>query len=65
MPSVSNSNKTTTVRMTVDQDLVPAFFTLLSQGFTVKTKVGCSVRDLLCLHMGLSEDYLENRLQKM
>lgn len=63
MLSEPNQARTTTLCLTVEKDRVPAFFSLLAQGFIVKTKVGCSVRELLCDHMGLSADYLEQRLQ--
>jgi hypothetical protein len=60
----SNPNKnTTTLNITVEEDRVSAFFPLLALGFTVKTKVGVSVQELLCRQLGLSADYLDNRLQ--
>ena len=64
MPSETNkSHATTTICLTVEKDQIPAFLPLLAQGFTVKTKIGCSVRELLCTQIGLSDDYLEHRLQ--
>ena len=60
----SNPNKnTTTLNITVEEDQVSAFFPLLALGFTVKTKVGVSVQELLCRQLGLSADYIDNRLQ--
>jgi hypothetical protein len=60
----SNPNKnTTTLNITVEEDQVSAFFPLLALGFTVKSKVGVSVQELLCRQLGLSADYLDNRLQ--
>ncbi len=60
----SNPNKnTTTLNITVEEDQVSAFFPLLALGFTVKSKVGVSVLELLCRQLGLSADYLDNRLQ--
>jgi len=60
----SNPNKnTTTLNITVEEDQVSAFFPLLALGFTVKSKVGVSVQKLLCRQLGLSADYLDNRLQ--
>ena len=53
----------TTLYLTVNENRVPYFFPLLAKGFTIKTKVGCSVQELLCRHLGLSADYLEHRLQ--
>ncbi len=49
--------------LTVEEGLIPKFFALLSQGFTVKVKVGCTMRELLCRQMGLSADYIEQRVQ--
>jgi len=64
MPSEPNKNHTTTtICLTVEKDQVPAFLPLLAQGFTVKTKLGCSVQELLCTQIGLSADYVEHRLQ--
>ncbi|MFC1488720.1 hypothetical protein ACFL6B_02610 [Thermodesulfobacteriota bacterium] len=56
-------SQATTLFLTVEKDRVPVFFPLLGTGFTLKIKVGCSVRELLCDQLGLSADYLENRLQ--
>ena len=59
-----NPNKnTTTLNITVEEDRVSAFFPLLAQGFTVKTKIGYSVHEFLCNQLGLSSDYIEHRLQ--
>jgi len=63
MSSDPNKNHKTTLCLTVEKDRVPAFLPLLSQGFTVKTKVGLSIRELLCSQLGLSTDYFEHRLQ--
>ncbi|MFH2219366.1 MAG: hypothetical protein ABII68_06875 [Pseudomonadota bacterium] len=58
-----DQNRTTTLCLTVEKGRVPFFFPLLARGFTVKTRVGCSVKELICRHLGLSADYLEQRLQ--
>ena len=63
MSSEPNQNRTVTLCLTVEKDRVPAFLPLLSKGFILKTKVGCSVQELLCVQLGLSGDYLEHRLQ--
>ena len=57
------NNPTTILHLTVKKDRVPAFFPILTKGFIVKTKVGCSVQELICRHLGLSADYMEHRLQ--
>ena len=49
--------------LTIEEELIPAFYVLLSQGFTVKVRVGCTMRELLQRQLGLSADYIEQRLQ--
>jgi hypothetical protein len=49
--------------LTVEESLIPKFFVLLSQGFTVKVRVGCTMRELLHRQLGLSADYIEQRVQ--
>jgi hypothetical protein len=58
-----SQNQITTVHLTVEKSCVPAFYPLLARGFTVKTRVGCSVKALICGCLGLSADYLDKRLQ--
>jgi hypothetical protein len=43
--------------------LVPVFFQLLGQGFTVNVRTGISVKDLVCRQLGINEAYLEERIQ--
>jgi hypothetical protein len=63
MSQEPSQNRITTVHLTVEKERVPAFYPLLARGFTVKTRVGCSVKALICSCLGLSADYLEKRLQ--
>ena len=49
--------------LTVEGELIPTFYALLSQGFTVKVRVGCTIRELLHRQLGLNADYIEQRLQ--
>ena len=58
-----NKHAPITLHLTVDENRVPVFSSLLTKGFMVKTKVGCSVQELICRHLGLSADYMEHRLQ--
>lgn len=46
-----------------DPKRISIFFQLLENGFIVKEKVGCSVKDLLCNRMLIEQDYLNNRIQ--
>ncbi len=52
-----------TLHVTVAEDRVASFTPLLTKGFMVKTKVGCSVQEMICRHLGLGADYLEHRIQ--
>ncbi len=63
MPQEPSQNQITTVHLFVEKNKVPAFYPLLARGFIVKTRVGCSVKTLICSYLGLSADYLEQRLQ--
>ena len=63
MPINRNQHQTRSLYLTVERGGVSTFFPILSQGFIVKTKVGCTLRDLICNHLGLSADYMEQRLQ--
>ncbi len=47
----------------VKDEMVPFFFQLLGHGFSMNVQTGCSVKDLLCLQFGISEDYLDERIK--
>ena len=47
----------------VNPKLIPLFFQLLGQGFSVDTHSGVSVKDLLCKQLGIHEDYQAQRIQ--
>ena len=61
-PELENDPKAV-LGLTVAEELIPTFYALLSQGFTVKVRVGCTMRELLHRQLGLSADYIEQRLQ--
>jgi len=63
MSSPPNKNRTATLCLTVKEDAISTFLPLLAQGFTVKTRVGCGVQEMLCGQFGLDADYVEQRLQ--
>jgi hypothetical protein len=44
---------------------MPRFYPLLQQGVALKVRVGCSVKDLLCEQFGLSNEYIEKRIQTL
>ncbi len=49
----------------IRSELLPRFFYLLQQGFVVTAETGCSIKDLLCVQMGIDENYLNNRIQTL
>jgi len=63
MKSEFNNNTVTKISLTVKPDRMSLFAPLLGQGFTLKIQAGISVRDLLCRQIGVSDDYLDQRIQ--
>jgi hypothetical protein len=47
----------------VDARLIPRFLKLLERGFKVKIAASLSIRELLCHDFGISDEYVENRIQ--
>lgn len=60
-----NTNTEISICLTLGPDLIPRFYQFLGQGFRLKVRVGCSIKELLCKQLGISEDYLENRIQTL
>ena len=58
-----STNTVTKISLTVKPDRMSLFSSLLGQGFTLKVQTGISVRDLLCRQIGVSDDYLDQRIQ--
>jgi hypothetical protein len=52
-----------TLNLTLKPDRMPLFSHLLGQGFMVYARTGISVRDLLCRQIGVSDAYLDRRVQ--
>lgn len=50
------------LRLTMQPEQVREFFLLLQQGVTMTTRVGCSLRKLLCEQFGLDRDYVTGRI---
>ena len=57
------NNIVITISLAVKPDRMSLFSPLLGQGFTLKIQAGISVRDLLCRQIGVSDDYLDQRIQ--
>lgn len=47
----------------VAEDLLPRFCLLTGDGFIVRVRAGCSIRDLLCVQLGVPTEYLQTRIQ--
>jgi hypothetical protein len=58
-----NNNTVKKISLTVRPDQLSLFSPLLGQGFTLKIRTGISVRDLMCRQIGVSDDYLDQRIQ--
>lgn len=52
-----------TLNLTLKPDRISLFSHLLGQGFMVSARTGISVRDLLCNQIGVSDVYLDRRVQ--
>ena len=53
------------LNLLLDNNLIPIFFRLLQQGFMVKAQVGCSIESFICKQLGVSPEYLEDRIQTL
>ena len=60
-------NKASTIQiiLEVKTRILPLFYQLLEQGFRMTVPVNCSVKELLCQHLNVQEDYLEKRIQTL
>ncbi|MGD2124712.1 MAG: hypothetical protein PVG99_01445 [Desulfobacteraceae bacterium] len=57
-------NKTySKLSLTLKPELIPGFFTFLQKGLAIKARVGSSIKAFLCDQLGLSEDYIDQRIQ--
>lgn len=55
--------ETPSLYLKTEYDRFSVFFPLLQKGFALNIKGDFSIRRLLCNHIGLSPEYLENRIQ--
>ncbi len=58
-----NSQSFSSLLLTFNPDHIFIFFQLLENGFIIKEKVGCSVKEFLCNRMFIEQDYLDKRIQ--
>ncbi len=49
--------------LTLRPDGLKTFFPFFQQGVIIKTPVGCSLKELLLQHLGISPEYAESRIQ--
>lgn len=49
----------------IDPSGLPLFYSLLEKGVILSASTGCTLRDFLCGQLGLSGDYLEQRVQTL
>ena len=59
----SEKTPSATLCLTVGSDLFPTFYRLLGQGFSVTAKLECTIEQLLCRQLGVSPEYLDQRIQ--
>jgi len=55
----------TTLELTIAADGLPLFAPLLEKGVRLFALTGCSLRDFLCAQLGLTNDYLDQRIQTL
>jgi hypothetical protein len=58
-----HNSKPQHLNLAVKANLIARFLKLLERGFKLQVKTGLSIRELLCHHLGISDDYVENRIQ--
>jgi len=49
--------------LTLEKNLIPIFYQLLSKGFIMHAQTGCSIKELLSGQLGIKDDYLDERIQ--
>ena len=60
---VAPDASTAHLHLTVDAHLIPRFLKLTERGCTLKIRTGITIRELLCERLGISADYVDNRIQ--
>jgi len=60
-----NHAEDTRLTITADKAFIPKYFSLIQSGFTVEAVIGVSIESFLCHQMGLSDDYVEERIQTL
>ena len=63
MGDIVKNTLTASLSLCLKSDRIHRFFSLLQHGVMVRTRVGCSIRMLLCNEFGLSPEYVEDRIK--
>jgi hypothetical protein len=59
----AHNSKPQHLNLAVKANLIARFLKFIELGFKLKIKAGLSIRELLCVHLGISDNYFENRIQ--
>lgn len=51
--------------LSADDICLSRFYPLLEKGVVLSVRIGCTLRDFLCGQLGLSDDYVDNRIQTL
>ena len=51
--------------MAVSEERIPIFFSLLARGFLIRVHPGCSVREMICMEMGIPEEYFKEKVKTL
>ncbi len=57
------ASETLHVCLSIEADLISRFLKLLERGFSLNIKASLSIRELLCDQLGISEKYVDRRIQ--
>ncbi|MDQ1331690.1 MAG: hypothetical protein QG578_1958, partial [Thermodesulfobacteriota bacterium] len=58
-----STQSSSSLLLTFNPDRIFIFFQLLENGFMIKGKVGCSVKEFLCSRIFIGQEYLDKRIQ--
>ena len=61
----TRNSKLQHLNLVVKAHLIHRFINLLEHGFKLKVQTGLSIKELLCVNLGISDDYLDNRIQTL
>lgn len=61
--ATSDNPSPTCLSLALEAAKIPLFFEFLQHGFMVKVQVGCTIKTLLCDQLGVSPEYIEERIK--